>query len=189
MTAGETPTSLLLDSNVLIDLTKLGVLDLVARSAGFDVCVVDEVAVEILRPSQRAMLDDAVAARLIRRVSLDTLDAQEAYSRLGNELDSGEAACVAYAAEHGCPIASDEADRRFLRTVESWLGPGQIIRLEDLLAACIQRGSLTLAGLDGVLAALAATAKTKRERDDVEHVNRVLTRVRRVLARDAAPER
>ena len=180
-TADEPPVPVLLDANVLIDLLKLDALTAVAKGAGYELLVVDEVEAEIRWPRQRRALSAAIAADCVARVSLESLQSQEAYARLCNDLDSGEAACVAYAAEHSVVIASDETNNRFRRTVDEELGQGCVVRLEDLLAAAIAHGTITEAGIGELVEKLGNAAQTPRDRDDAAHLARVLCRLRSVL--------
>ncbi len=62
------------DSSVLINLSHTGHLSLLGKTPGFEFAVSDEVLAEIVVPEQRAMLEAALSASWIRRVSMSSAD-------------------------------------------------------------------------------------------------------------------
>jgi hypothetical protein len=73
-------------------------------------------------------------------------------------------------------VASDEQRGKFIRETKRLVGEERLIRSHVLLAEAVVAGLVTMERLHGALAALAATASTPRDRDDVEHLERVLAR-------------
>lgn len=178
------PVPLLLDTNVIIDLLKLGVLVDVARLPRHSLLVVAEVRGEVLRPGQAEALRDAFGSCLIGEAVLDTIDEEALYATLKEVLGAGEAACLAMAHHRGFAVASDETRPKLMREVKRLIGNERLVRTPELLAEGASSGLLSIDRLQGAVAALAATATSPRERDEVGHLEWVLARVR-ILARQS----
>lgn len=170
-----------MDANVLIDLLKLGVLRGVAGLEAWKILIPEVVRAEVRRPAQAAVLDAALADGSMEEIVLESLEEQALMAEIAGVIGRADAACLAAATHRGAQLASDERRRPFLREVRRLLGEHRLVRLESLLAQAIASGLLTMEHLEGAVRALASTAMTARDHDDVSHLERVLDRVRTLL--------
>lgn len=167
---------LVLDANVIIDLVKLGVLLDVARLPRYQPLVPSVVRAEVRRPGQAEALAAAIAAGAVGEVELKSIEEQTLMAPISDTIGAADSACLAAAAYRGGMVASDEQRGKFMREMKRLVGEAQLLRSHVLLAEAIVEGLVTLERLHGALASLAATASTPRDRDDVEHLERVLAR-------------
>ena len=146
MTAGSR-TVVVTDANVLINLMHVARLDLCARLPGFEFVVPEHVREEIIEPSQRSALDEAVDRGAYRVEAITSMAAVDLFAELIGFLGRGEAACLALAVERGWTIASDER-RRFRREVEHRIGAARIIGTKELYVLAIRAGFLSVEQAD-----------------------------------------
>jgi len=106
----------------------------------------------------------------------------ELFSNLQTVLDKGEAASLAYASINQCLFLSDETQRAFMREVRALIEENRLVRTHSVLAIAIERQKLAFSGLKTELEKLKKTASTSRDRDDIQHLQRVLDRVRKALS-------
>jgi hypothetical protein len=181
MTQGRQRAPLILDANVVIDLIKLGVVVDVTRLPQYEFLVPTVVRAEIRRPEQAAALVSAIGGGAVGEVALDSIGEQALMASITHTIGTADAACLAAAAHRGGLVASDEQRGAFMRETRRLVGDHRLIRLQSLLTEAISAGLVTTQRLEGAVAALAATASCPRDRDDVEHLERVLIRVRALI--------
>jgi predicted nucleic acid-binding protein len=174
MSAERPRVPLVLDANVIIDLVKLGVLLDVARLRRFQPLVPSVVRAEVRRPEQAEALAAAIAAGAVDEVELESIEEQALMAPISDTIGAADAACLAAAAHRGGMVASDEQRGKFMREARRLVGEERLVRSHTLLAEVIAAGFVAMERLEGAVAALAATASTARDRDDVEHLERVL---------------
>lgn len=107
-----------MDANVLINLTHIGKLSLLDALERFDFRVPTEVLAEISEPEQRVAVAAAVEAGYLNEITIDTNEALALFGELRSVMGHGEAACLALAATSGFQIASDEKKRFRRKAVE-----------------------------------------------------------------------
>jgi predicted nucleic acid-binding protein len=178
----EEARTILADANSLIDLIKLAVLIPVTEMAEYHYLVTEEVIKEIKWPEQVKVLDGSLQKGKLHRVSLYSLEELALFARLQQNLDSGEAASLAYAAINGCFLLSDEIQGAFMREVRSHIGEKKLIRTATLLAQAIDSHIVSVEDLSARLGLLRTTATSSRDKDDVEHLARVLDRVKKLIS-------
>ena len=178
----EKSVALIADANSLIDLIKLGALSSVAQLAEYQLLVIDGVVMGIRRPEQSRSLQEAIRRELISRVSITTLDELDLFVRLQTVLDAREAASLVYAAINSCLFLSDETQRAFMRQILALIEENRLVRTHSVLALAIKRQKLVLSALEAAVEKLKKTATTSRDRDDIQHLQRVLDRVRKALS-------
>ncbi len=181
MTADRQRAPLILDANVIIDLIKLGVLPEVARLPHYEPLVATVVRAEVRRPEQAEALAAAITVGAIGEVGLDSVEEQALMAPIRDTIGAGDAACLAAAGYRGGLVASDETRRAFMREAGRLVGEQRLVRLHSLLAEAIAAGLVSMERIKGAVTALAATASNPRDRDDVEHLERVLERVRATI--------
>jgi len=184
MTQDRQRVPLILDANVIIDLIKLGVVVEVTRLPQCTFLVPTVVKAEIRRPEQAAALASAIAGGAIGEIALDSIEEQALMAPSTNTIGAADAACLAAAAYRGGLVASDEQRGAFMREIRRLVGEHRLMRLQSLLARAIASGLVTTERLEAAVAALAATASCPRDRDDVQHLERVLIRVRALIHGD-----
>lgn len=135
------------DSNVLINMMHVSRLELLGRIPGHEFVVPDHVRQEIIDADQRAALDAAIDAGVVRSESIIDLDALVLFSELVVHIGRGEAACIAIAAKNGWSIASDEK-RRFRREAVARVGESRILGTPELFVMAIRAGLLTVEQAD-----------------------------------------
>ncbi len=172
---------LLLDANVIIDLVKLGVLADVVRLSRYEPLVTPVVKCEVHRPEQAAALAAAIAAGAIGEVGLESTEEQALMTPIATAIGPGDAECLAAASYRGGMLASDESTRKFMREARRLIGEERLVRLHSLLVEVVASGLVTMERLRNAVAALATTAASSRDRDDVEHLERVLAIVEGIV--------
>ncbi|HHY39209.1 MAG TPA: hypothetical protein GX507_09825, partial [Clostridia bacterium] len=101
----------LLDTNVIIDLIELGCFARVLGIRGFRFWVVNNVTREIMRPSQRAVLQEELRRGALCETYVEGIEEVEVYVNLRAVLADGEAASLAVAAQRGWTFATYEKGR------------------------------------------------------------------------------
>jgi predicted nucleic acid-binding protein len=141
------------DANVLINLMHVERLSLLGGLSGYEFVVPDHVRAEITNPAQVEMLDEAASRGFLRIEPVTDLGALTLFAELVAHLDSGEAACLALAVTKGWMVASDEK-RRFRREADARLGPGSVLRTQDLFVLAIRESLITIEQADADKAVL-----------------------------------
>jgi predicted nucleic acid-binding protein len=158
------------DANILINLMRIGRLDLLGQLGGFEFVVPPEVAAEIVDPEQASALEGAFAAAWIHPESLTEIEGLALYSELVAIMGKGEAACLSLAVTQGWMIASDER-RVFRREVLARLGANRLLNTPGILLLAIKQGLLSVEEGDATLQVLAGQrfrVKFKSFRDLLE---------------------
>jgi len=176
--ASDPSRQLLLDTNVVIDLLKLDALPVVAQLQPYTLLIVAEVKAELVRPDQAETLEHLIEGGAIREVALESIEEQAQFAKLLEVVGKGEAACLAIAHHRGTLIASDETHRALMREIRRLVGEDHLVRTAALLAETIGAQLTTLDQLERRVAELTERATGARDRDDVQHLARVLDRVR-----------
>ena len=110
---------------------------------------------EILDPSQRSAVEEAITAALLERTSIQSTDELSAYAELRQVLGSGESACLALAMTRRWLVACDEK-RVFLREAQARLGAGRIVNTPGLYILWIRSGILSVEDADAAKQILEA---------------------------------
>jgi predicted nucleic acid-binding protein len=140
--------TMVIDTNVLINLLHVGRLDLLGRVPGLEFVAPEVVIGEVTRPKQARHLEEAMKRGDLRRETT-TGDERILYAELLDTMDDGEAACLAMAQSRGWLVATDER-RRVLRTVKERLGPGSVLNTAGLLVLAIRSGVLSVEEADRI---------------------------------------
>lgn len=169
---------LIVDANALIDLIKLDLLVITCELPGYRFHLVEEVYKEITWPEQKRALQTVIKNNLILLESLVELEELELFARLSSILGSGEAASLAHAHYHNYYLLSDENNRTFRREVGRTITLNKIKRTTDIIVEAIRLGKVTFSVINDRIRSLENRACTPRDFDDVEHIKRVLERIR-----------
>jgi predicted nucleic acid-binding protein len=144
--------TVVVDTNVLINLLQVNRLDLLAQIPEYVFVVPEDVVKEVTYPDQARCLKAAVARGDVRRDTVES-DERSDYAELCQTVGKGEAACLAIAKARGWLVATDEVGR-----VRRWsrenLGQGRMINTPGLLVLAINNGVLTVEEADQIKAAL-----------------------------------
>ncbi|MEW5901608.1 MAG: hypothetical protein AB1715_09125, partial [Acidobacteriota bacterium] len=73
-----------------------------------------------------------------------------------------------------------ETQRAFMREARALIGEKRLVRTHALLATAIESQILAFSGLKTELEKLKKTASCPRDQDDIQHLERVLNRVREI---------
>lgn len=177
----EVEIDLVVDSNALIDLIKIGVLNIICKLPGYRFFVVKEVYNEITWPEQKKILNDAINGQFVCLVSLVEINELELFSRLSTCLVSGEAASLTYAYCHKAFLLSDENNSAFLRELRKTISGSKLRRTPDLLAEAIIKNLFSLLDLEKRIEELEANILTPRDLNDVEHLRHMLSQLEKML--------
>jgi predicted nucleic acid-binding protein len=149
------------DANVVINFIHIGMLGDLPAMVDMDCVITDEVYDEVIRPTQRKILDAALEAGAWNRESLTETDSIALFATLATTMGRGEAASLALAVSRQSYVASDER-RVFLREARQRLGEGRIIDTPGLLLLAIRRGTLTVDDAERAKATLETQQFTMR---------------------------
>lgn len=149
---GELCRTVVVDTNVLINLLHVDQLGLLGQMSGYEFVVPRDVVAEVRYPGQAHRLEEAVTCGDLR---LDDVEEQElsVYAELCQTVGSGEAACLAIAQARGWLVATDELGR-VRRWVRENLGAHRVINTPGLLVLAIRSGLLTVERADELKATL-----------------------------------
>jgi predicted nucleic acid-binding protein len=111
------------DTNILINLIHVGLLDLLGKLPPYSFVIPEEVVREVQDPHQANAIEGAVASSLLEVLRLTDPAELTVYAELLPILGVGEAACLSLAQCRDWLIASDEK-KKFRREMNSRLGPG-----------------------------------------------------------------
>lgn len=141
------------DANILINLSHLDRLDLLGAMEGFDFVIPQEVRQEVTSTEAQIRLDGSLRLGHLRETSLGGPETLTLFADFLQIMGRGESACLALAIMQGWYIASDEK-RTFLREAQRHLGPGRILNTPGLLLLAIRRSLLTVEQADEAKAVL-----------------------------------
>lgn len=135
------------DTNILINLIHVGLLDLLAELPPYTFVVPEEVVKEVGDPHQSQALQQAISLGVIEVVQLTETAELTIFAHLVRTLGSGEAACLSLAESRKWIIASDEK-RKFRREALSRLGTARMLNTPGILILAIKAGVLTIEEAD-----------------------------------------
>jgi len=168
---------LIADSNAIIDLIKLAILNSICKLPDYKFLIVMEVYQEIIRPEQREMLNRAIESGLVSLVSLIEIEELQLFSRFSLSLGAGEAASLAYAYCHGTYFLSDENNNAFMREIRNTISEARLKRTLDLLAEAISEKLFSVLSLKKRIKELEAKTVTPRDWNDIEHFRCILLKL------------
>jgi len=172
---------LVLDACAIIDLCKLNALEKVLDLPEVEFVAVENVVAEIRQKDPRARLDACIESGALELVALTDEGELSRYAQLLEVLDDGESASIAWAAVHGARIVSDERNEEFFGEIDGVLGWGGAVRTPDLLALVAEAGLISVNDLSQSVSGLQQTVRSRRDRDDLAHLKRVMSRVQERL--------
>lgn len=135
------------DTNILINLIHVGLLDLLAKLPPYSFVVPEEVVNEVSDSDQAQALQGAISSGVVDVVQLTDPAELAIYAGLLKILGSGEAACLSLAECRHWLIASDEK-KKFRREALVRLGSGRMLNTPGILALAIRAGILTVEDAD-----------------------------------------
>lgn len=141
------------DTNILINLTHIGRLDLLGKLPPYSFVVPEEVVKEVKEPQQAQALQTAKSSGLLIEVQLADPAELKVYADLIQILGSGEAACLSLAQCRHWLIASDEK-KKFRRETLVRLGAGRVLNTPGILSLAISGGIITVEDADRAKAVL-----------------------------------
>lgn len=155
MAESERKIVVITDTNILINLSRIGQITLLAQLPGFRFGVTSEVLDEVIDQAQRTELDKMFDSNSLDRVQINDLSALELFAELRETMGRGEASCLAHATSSGCHLASDEKEV-FRRKALELIGQKRLLRTEDLILTAIRCDLMTVEEADQHKATLAA---------------------------------
>jgi len=135
------------DTNILINLTHIGQLDLLAKLPPYSFVVPEQVVNEVKDPDQAGAIHAAISSGFLQEVQLTAIQELAIYAELIQIMGIGEAACLSLAQCRGSLIASDEK-RKFYRETVTRLGSGQLLNTAGILLHAIKLGVITVENAD-----------------------------------------
>lgn len=148
----ESCRTVVVDTNILINLLHVDRLDLLGQIPGYVFVVPEDVVKEVKYPDQAQRLEAALA-RGEARLDAVKSEEQSVYAELFQTVGKGEAACLAIAKARGWLVATDESGR-VRRLVWEHLGEGRALNTPGLLVLAIRCGALTIEEADQIKATL-----------------------------------
>ena len=148
--ARQGPTTIVLDTSVLLNFVNIGRLELLGQ-LGTPVVLLDQVLDEIRRPEQRETVEDAVAAGILDLQSIRNPVEVALFAglRVDGRLGAGECAVLAVALTRHW-VAGIQ-DRRACLEGQRRRKDLALCQTEDLVLALIRSGHLTVEEADGFL--------------------------------------
>ena len=135
------------DTNILINLIHVGLLDLLAKLLPYAFVVPEEVVREVSDPQQSQALQEALSTGVLQVVQLTDPAELTIFAHLVTILGTGEAACLSLAECRTWLIASDEK-KRFRREALARLGNARMLNTPGILILGIKAGLLTIEEAD-----------------------------------------
>ena len=133
------------DACVLINLLRLGRLDILEESGSLFPVITQSVMDEITNDTQHGQLESSVASG--RMDLLDPVDPAAVgvfMAAIEGGLGRGEASCIALSAATGILLGCDEKARCFMKVVEASGLPGRIVTTRDLIVMAVREGRLRI---------------------------------------------
>lgn len=153
MATNRQTVAVITDTNVLINLLRIGQLPLLGALDPYRFVVPDDVLGEITDPAQRKEIDSALSRGDLDRVVVDTLESLALFANLRDVMGIGESACLALAVTKGYHIASDEK-RRFRRHAIELIGEDRILKTESILLEAVRQNRISVPKADELKATL-----------------------------------
>lgn len=143
---------IVVDACVLINLLRLGRLDILEESAFLFPVMTQSVLDEITDEGQRGALESAIASG--RMDSVDPVDSAAVdvfMAVIEAGLGRGEASCIALCATSDFLLACDEKAKCFRRVVEGAGLSGKLLTTRDLICLAVNEGRLGIEEANGLL--------------------------------------
>jgi len=135
------------DTNILINLVHVGLLDLLGKLPPYLFVIPEEVVKELKDPDQANVVQAAIASGFLEVIQLTDPVELTVYAELIQILGSGEAACLSLAQCRKWVIASDEK-KKFKRETISRLGDGRLLNTPGILTYAIAIGVISVEDAD-----------------------------------------
>jgi predicted nucleic acid-binding protein len=135
------------DTNILINLIHVGLLDLLGKLPPYSFVIPEEVVREIKDPDQASAVQAAITSSLLQVIQLTDPAELTVFAGLIHILGIGEAACLSLAQCRNWLIASDEK-KKFHREAISRLGTGRLLNTPGILTHAITSGVITVEDAD-----------------------------------------
>lgn len=137
----------LTDTSVLLNLAIVDRLELLGALPKLEFLVPEEVVEEVIRPRQRALLEQALERGDLSEIQLTGIEPLNQYRDLRRKLGPGESACLALAHENGWMVASDEKGW-FRSEARRLLGNDRLINTPGLFLLAIRQGYWSIEDAD-----------------------------------------
>jgi predicted nucleic acid-binding protein len=141
------------DTNILINLVHVGLLDLLGKLPPYSFVIPEEVVREVEDPDQAKAVQAAISCGVLHVIQLTDPAELTVYAELIQILGVGEAACLSLAQCRNWLIASDEK-RKFRREMISRLGQGRLLNTPGILTYAITSRVITVEDADQAKALL-----------------------------------
>lgn len=133
------------DTCVLINLLRIGRLDILDESAYLFPVITQSVLDEITDEGQRESLESAIASgRILLLDPVDPASVDVFMAAIEGGLGRGEASCIALSAATVVLLGCDEKVRCFMRIVETNGLSGRIVTTRDLMIMAVCEGRLVI---------------------------------------------
>lgn len=139
--------TVVIDSNILINLMHISRLDLLAKIPGLRFCVPEHVVAEITDKAQRLLLLKAIQDKTLRMVKITDPSEIQKYHQLHSVMGQGEAACLTLAESNEWIVGTDEKGR-VRREILEKLGKGKQLTTVDLMVLAIRSGVISIEQAD-----------------------------------------
>lgn len=151
--SGDEAQTAVMDTSVLINFAVLDRIGLLGAFERLRFVVPGEVLFEVKRPELRKRVRAALEAGALLEVALDQPAALAWFARFREQMDLGEAACLALAVSNGWLFACDER-RSVRREATRLLGPNRVLNTPGLFLLAIRTGCCTVEEADEAKAIL-----------------------------------
>ncbi len=144
------PTSIVLDTSVLLNFVRIDRMDLLQPLA-VPLLVPEDVLAEVARPAQRAVLDAAISAGQLVVESIRAPAEVALFAELARpgRFGPGERAVMAVALTRG--MAAGLQERLAAAEMRRRDKAARIIMTEDIVLCAIKTGAITVSSADGLL--------------------------------------
>jgi predicted nucleic acid-binding protein len=130
-----------LDTDVLVSLCKVGAVGLLDNWPSADYCITDVTMFELTKPDSMTCVNAALANGTIRLLMLNDASRIEEFAQLAPRVGPGEAAMIVMARQEGGIGMSN--DRRAAKVAQAQSEPATVVTVDDLFARCIAAGRIS----------------------------------------------
>ena len=143
-------TPLVLDASILLNFVKVDRVDLLGK-LGSPVLLLDQVHAEIIRPEQRQVVTEAIAAGIMDLESVTDIAEVTLFAALrsGGRLGAGECAVLAVSLNRN--LIAGLQDKRARAEGKRRSRALRLCGTEDLMVTLLRNGTVTLADADQLL--------------------------------------
>lgn len=139
------------DACILINLLRLGRLDILEESASLEPVVTQSVIDEITDEIQRNELEGSISAGRIELIDPDPTALDTFITAIESGLGRGEASCIAISTATGILLGCDEKAGCFTRFIEATGLSGRVVTTRDLMVMAIDENRLGLEDANALL--------------------------------------